>query len=357
MSYQGTRIQLSVNDNIAELCFNNEEGSVNKFDLRHAYQLREVTDKLKADSTIQGLMVTSGKRDFIVGADITEFGEIFKGTEEQLIGWMKDANAIFNDIEDLPFPSVSVIGGTALGGGFEMALSTDYRILSKTGSVGLPEIKLGICPGFGGTVRLPRLVGADNAIEAIAAAKTLRPDAAFKMGAVDAVVEQDGLKAGGLKILQSAIAGELDYQARRAQKKGPLKLGMLEQMMCFTTAKGFIAGQAGPHYPAPVQAVKIIERGASQGRDGALKAEEQGLCEARQNHSSRLVDRSFPKRPTHQKEEQRLRQNCRRCGTSSRLGRRHHGGWYCLPVREQKDPHHHEGYQRSRARPWTDGSE
>ena len=278
MSYQGSRIQLSVTDHIAEICFNNEEGSVNKFDRDTLTQLRDVTDILKAATDINGLLVTSGKRDFIVGADITEFGEIFKGTEEQLIEWMGHANAIFNDIEDLPFPSVSAIGGSALGGGFEMALSTDYRVMSSKASVGLPEIKLGICPGFGGTVRLPRLVGADNAIEAIAAAKTLKPEAAFKMGAVDAVVEPDGLRTGALKLLHLAMGGDLDHVARRNQKKGPLKLGMLEQMMCFTTAKGFIAGQAGPHYPAPVQAVKIIERGASQGRDGALKAEAKGFA-------------------------------------------------------------------------------
>lgn len=278
MSYSGTRIQLTINDNIAELCFNNEEGSVNKFDRATLTELRAATDLLKTASAVKGLIVTSGKRDFIVGADILEFGVLFKETEAQLIQWMTDANAIFSDIEDLPFPTVSAVCGSALGGGFEMALCTDYRVLSKSGSVGLPEIKLGICPGFGGTVRLPRLVGADNAIETIAAAKTLRPQAAFKMGAVDAIVDDAKLDAGARKLLKSAIDGALDYRARRAQKTGPLKLGMLEQMMCFTTAKGFIAAQAGPHYPAPVQAVKIIERGASQGRAGALKAEAKGFA-------------------------------------------------------------------------------
>ena len=278
MSYTGKRIQLSYENNIAEICFNNEEGSVNKFDRDTLTELREITDILKGQSNVKGLIVTSGKKDFIVGADILEFGELFQNTEEQLIQWMTDANAIFSDIEDLPYPSVSAVAGSALGGGFEMALATDYRVLSSKGSVGLPEIKLGICPGFGGTVRLPRLVGADNAIEVIAAAKTLRPDNAFKLGAVDAVVDDDALREQALKLLHNAIDGQLDYRARRAQKTGPLKLGMLEQMMCFTTAKGFIAGQAGPHYPAPVQAVKIIERGASKGRDGALKAEAKGFA-------------------------------------------------------------------------------
>ena len=105
MSYQGTRIQLSVTDGVAEICFNNKEGSVNKFDKATLLELREIADILKAATDVTGLLVTSGKRDFIVGADITEFGAIFKGTEEELIGWMGHANDIFNDIEDLPVPS------------------------------------------------------------------------------------------------------------------------------------------------------------------------------------------------------------------------------------------------------------
>jgi 3-hydroxyacyl-CoA dehydrogenase/enoyl-CoA hydratase/3-hydroxybutyryl-CoA epimerase/enoyl-CoA isomerase len=116
-------------------------------------------------------------------------------------------------------------------------------------------------------------VGADNAIEVIAAGKTLRAEAALKMGAVDAVVEADKLAESARKLLTQAIEGAFDWQARRAQKTGTLKLGMIEQMMCFTTAKGFIAGQAGKNYPAPLEVVKAIEKASGKDRDGALKAE------------------------------------------------------------------------------------
>jgi 3-hydroxyacyl-CoA dehydrogenase/enoyl-CoA hydratase/3-hydroxybutyryl-CoA epimerase/enoyl-CoA isomerase len=271
--YNGSKMTLAIVDGIAELTFNNQDESVNKFDRATLAELREVADQLKGATGVKGLIAQSAKKDFIVGADITEFGELFKGSDEELLGWMEQANAIFNDIEDLPFPSVSVVDGNALGGGFEMALSTDYRVISDKASVGLPEIKLGICPGFGGTVRLPRLVGADNAIEVIAAGKTLRADAALKMGAVDAVVAQDKLAEASRKLLSQAVEGAFDWQARRAQKTGPLKLGMIEQMMCFTTAKGFIAGQAGKNYPAPVEVVKAMEKASGKDRSGALKAE------------------------------------------------------------------------------------
>ena len=278
MSYLGSRVQLSITDSVATLTFNNENESVNKFDRGTLEELRAATDALKSTEGLTGLMVTSGKKDFIVGADITEFSEIFEGTEEELIGWMSDANAIFNDIEDLPFPSVTLVNGTAFGGGFEMALTTDYRVMSTKAVVGLPEVKLGICPGFGGTVRLPRLVGADNAIEAIASGKTLKAEPALKMGAVDAAVAPEFLESAAQKLLDQARAGAFDWRARRAQKKSKLNLGMIEQMMCFTTAKGFIAGQAGKHYPAPIEIVKIIERSAAKDRDGALKVEAKGFA-------------------------------------------------------------------------------
>src|SRR3546814_5605516 len=92
------------------------------------------------DGAIKGLLVTSGKDVFIVGADITEFGASFQRPEDEIAAWTFESNKVFSAIEDLPFPSVTAINGIALGGGFEMALSTDYRVMSATAQVGLPEI-------------------------------------------------------------------------------------------------------------------------------------------------------------------------------------------------------------------------
>ncbi len=149
---------------------------------------------------------------------------------------------------------------------------------SATAQVGLPEAKLGLFPGFGGTVRLPRLVGADNAIDWIAGGEPVKPDAALKIHAVDAVVAPDKLKASALKLLDQAIAGKYDWKARRAQKTGPLKLDMMESMMVFETAKGFIAGKAGKNYPAPLAAVTAIQKAAGKSRDDALKIEGQAFA-------------------------------------------------------------------------------
>ncbi len=277
--YQGLSIQVTKLDGgIAELCFNNTTDSVNKFDLRTVNELGLATKAIVADGGIKGLLVTSGKDVFVVGADITEFVKSFQNSEEEIAKWALEANVFFNAVEDLPFPSVTAINGVALGGGLEIALCTDYRLMSDKAVVGLPEVKLGINPGFGGTVRLPRLIGADNAIEWIAGAETYKADAALKVHAVDGVVAGDKLKAAALKFLQSVIDGKFDWQARRLQKMSKLNLNPLETMMVFSTAKGFIAGKAGKNYPAPVAAVTTIEKAAGKGRDDALKIEAAGFA-------------------------------------------------------------------------------
>jgi 3-hydroxyacyl-CoA dehydrogenase/enoyl-CoA hydratase/3-hydroxybutyryl-CoA epimerase/enoyl-CoA isomerase len=281
--YQGQSIRVSKfegpdRNTYAELCFDRKDDAINKFDLRTVTELGEAAEAIRKDSSIKGLLVTSAKDSFIVGADITEFGKNFSLSEEEIAKWALNANQVFNAVEDLPFPSVTAINGIALGGGFEMCLATDYRVMSSAAQVGFPEVKLGIYPGFGGTVRLPRLVGADNAIEWIAGGEQQKADAALKIHAVDAVVAPDKLKAAALKLLEQAIAGKFDWQARRAQKKGPLKLNQIESMMVFETAKGFIAGKAGKSYPAPVEAVKAMQKAAGKGRDEALKIEAAGFA-------------------------------------------------------------------------------
>ena len=278
--YQGKSLKVVVNheEQIAELIFDREGESINKFDARTVQELGEAAAALAAAKDLKGLIVSSAKDVFIVGADITEFGAIFDKPEAEIADWAWEANKAFNAIEDLPFPSVTAINGVALGGGFEMCLSTDFRVMSTTAQVGFPEVKLGIIPGFGGTVRCPRLIGADNAIEWIAQGNPQKADVALKLHAVDAVVAADKLKAASLSLLKQAIAGQRDWKARRAQKTGPLKLNPMEASMVFETAKGFIAAQGGRHYPAPLEAVKGIQKAASKSRDEAIRIEGQGFA-------------------------------------------------------------------------------
>src|SRR5690554_817932 len=279
MIYEGKAITVKeIEGGIAQLNFDLQGESVNKFNGLTIEELGAAAEALKSQKNLKGLVVTSSKDSFIVGADITEFTELFAGSEEALVANSMKANEVFNAIEDLPFPTVTAINGIALGGGFEMCLATDYRVMSTKAKVGLPEVKLGIFPGFGGTVRLSRLIGADNAIEWICAGGEKRPENALKDGAVDAVVAPDKLQAAALDLLKQCIAGKIDYKARREEKISKLKLNQMESMMTFETAKGFVAGQAGPNYPAPVEAIKTMQKHAGMSRDKALEVEAKGFA-------------------------------------------------------------------------------
>ena len=274
MIYEGKAITVkALESGIVELNFDLKGESVNKFNSLTLNELRDAVAAIKSDAAIKGVIVSSGKDVFIVGADITEFVDNFKLSDEELVAGNLEANKIFNDFEDLEVPTVAAINGIALGGGFEMCMAADYRVMSTKAQVGLPEVKLGICPGFGGTVRLPRLIGVDNAVEWIASGKENKAEAALKVGAVDAVVAPEKLAEAALDLLKRAISGELNYKAKRAPKLEKLKLNAIEQMMAFETSKGFIAGQAGPNYPAPLAAVSAIQKAANHGRDKALEIE------------------------------------------------------------------------------------
>ena len=278
MIYEGKAITVNaLEGGVVELKFDLKGESVNKFNRLTLSELRQAVDAIKADASVKGVIVTSGKDVFIVGADITEFTESFKLTDEALMAGNLEANRIFSDFEDLAVPTVVAINGIALGGGFEMCLAGDYRVMSETAKVGLPEVKLGIYPGFGGTYRLPRVIGCDNAIEWIASGKENRAEDALKLAAVDAVVKADKLRDAALDLVKRAMSGELDFKAKRQPKLEKIKLNQMEQMMCFETAKGFVAGQAGPNYPAPVEAIKTIQKAAGQGREKGLEIEAAGF--------------------------------------------------------------------------------
>lgn len=274
MKYTGQAIQcFPLPDGFVELKFDLTGDSVNKFNALTVKELREAVDLLKAEKGLRGVLMTSGKDVFIVGADVTEFLTLFKRPPEEMAAWMAGVNRTFSDLEDLDCPTVAVINGFALGGGFEVCLAASFRVMADDTKVGFPETKLGIFPGWGGTVRFPRLVGADNAIEWIASGEQWSAADALKIGAVDGVVPKESLRDAALGVLRDAAAGTLDWKKRRAAKTGPLELDKVEATMVFETSKAFVGGKAGPNYPSPVAAIEAIEKGARKGRDEALPIE------------------------------------------------------------------------------------
>ena len=212
MIYSGSALNVTLlPSGIANLTFDLSDSSVNKFNEITLKELREAVEVLKKTEAT-GLIFSSAKPTFIVGADITEFTGMFAESEKKIEDWLVQGNQIFNDIEDLPYPTVSALNGTALGGGFEMALSTDFRVGTEATVVGFPEVKLGILPGFGGTVRLPRLIGADNANQWIGAGTHIKAKQALAEGAIDAIVVQENLVSASEDLIRQAVAKKIDYK-------------------------------------------------------------------------------------------------------------------------------------------------
>ncbi len=274
MRFEGKCIQCSLLEGgVAELRIDLREDSVNKLNRAALAELQEAVERLQAESGVRGLLLASGKDSFVVGADVTEFPAYFRDSQEQLRDWLLGVDRVFNAIEDFPFPTVAAINGYAFGGGLELALAASYRVMARDTRIGVPETKLGLFPGWGGTVRLARLAGADNAIEWIAGGEQHPADAAFRLGVVDAVVAPELVREAALDLLGQAMAGHRDWRARRLEKVSPLKLNAAEAMMVFETAKAFVGAKAGPHYPAPVAAIEVMQQGAGLGRDQALAIE------------------------------------------------------------------------------------
>jgi 3-hydroxyacyl-CoA dehydrogenase/enoyl-CoA hydratase/3-hydroxybutyryl-CoA epimerase/enoyl-CoA isomerase len=274
MTYEGRAVKvLPLDGGHVELRFDLQGDAVNKFNALTLGELHEAVADIRAREGFRGLLITSGRDVFSVGADVTEFLGHFRKTEEELAAWLLRTDALFSAIEDLDAPSVVAINGIALGGGFELCLTASYRAMSSEARVGLPETKLGLFPGWGGTVRLSRLCGADTAIEWIAGGEQWSAADALKVGAVDAVAAPGDLRGAALAMLKDAADGRLDWKARREEKKGPLKLNAVEAGMVFGASKAFVAAKAGPHYPAPVAAIEAMEKGAAKARDEALAIE------------------------------------------------------------------------------------
>ena len=288
--FEGNTLSLTTLDNdYAEIKFDSQSGSVNKFNAETLAELRQAMDMLKQQQGIKGLLLSSGKSVFVVGADITEFKGMFSASKEQFIEAAYVVNELFSEIEDLPYPSVAAINGFALGGGFEVCLACDCRVISSKAAIGLPETGLGIIPGWGGTVRLPRLIGYTDAVQWIVSGQQQKPAAAQQAGAVDVIAEPEELRTESLKVLQEMVDGTRDYEARRLQKTSPLTLSDAELEAAASNYRAAVVGKLGSHYPAQLKAIDLVAGAASLGREEAVRRENVAFYEISQTPQARAL--------------------------------------------------------------------
>ena len=274
-------------DQVAILTFDLPNEKVNKLSTAVMTELRTHLEKLKSSSYKMVIFKSAKPRIFIAGADIEEIKEL--KTKEQVQAAVGTGQEIFNLIEDLPMPTMALVNGACAGGGCELILACDYRIATDDPStrIGLPETQLGILPGFGGCVRLPRTVGLQASLDVILAGKLLNSKKALKIGLVDFVVHPNLLDGFALNQMQKIISDGAKkrrkiFQARGLVNKlieGPLKF------IVFSKAKSGVLKITKGHYPAPLAALEVVRKthgmdnGNSRSRAAALQIEKQYFCE------------------------------------------------------------------------------
>lgn len=267
-------------EGIAELKFDLPQEKVNKFSLPVLEELERHLDALSTNTSVKALKLTSGKQDvFIAGADLHAFEPTFEHPEiaEKMI---KKGHLVFSKLQSLPFPTIAVIHGVCVGGGLEFSLSCTYRIVSdhpKT-ILGLPEVTLGIFPGWGGTQRLPRLVGLSNGLNMILTGKAIPAIKAWKMHLADAIVASDFIEAKSNEFIQQILKPEGAEKVKARRTKRPLGSTILEsnplgRALIYSQAKKALIEKTKGYMPAPMIALDVIKQTYSLPLQEGLKKE------------------------------------------------------------------------------------
>ncbi len=191
----------------------NRPDKMNALNHQTLVELGAALDDVKADDAIRVLVVTgSGDKAFVAGADIGELLEV-AGKSEEAASLAGFGQSVFRKLDDLGKPSVAMINGFALGGGSELALACTLRTASTTARMGLPEVSLGIIPGYGGSQRLARIAGLGVAREWILTGDMVAAEEAHRVGVINRLFAPEELEAGTAKLVKSML------------NKGPLALG------------------------------------------------------------------------------------------------------------------------------------
>lgn len=182
---------LDIKEHVALLTINRPK-QLNALNKETIADLHQALSALKDQADVRAVIITgSGEKSFVAGADIKEFASfsVTEGTELAAHG----QNTLFDYIENYNKPVIAAVNGFALGGGLELAMSAHIRIASSNAKLGLPEVTLGLIPGYGGTQRLAQLVGKGRALEMILSAQMVAADRAYEMGLVNHMVAQEEL--------------------------------------------------------------------------------------------------------------------------------------------------------------------
>ena len=276
-------VSLSFADGVATLTFDRPGSAANLFDTATLRELDAHLATLEKAAALRGVILMSAKDNvFIAGADLKE---IAAAAEAGLTGFLALGQDVFNRLERLPVPTVAAIHGACVGGGFEVALACRHRVASddRSTKIGLPETKLGIIPAWGGSTRLPRLIGVAKALDIVLGGKT--PDArkAKKLGMVDRVVPREHLREAALRFIA---------ENRPAARAGGLRVALESWVVPRIAARNLRAVSRG-HYPALEEAVRVVSKSRGSSLETSLRRERDAVAVLAQGAVCRNLLRLF----------------------------------------------------------------
>jgi len=211
-----TTLLFEITDGVATVTVNRPD-KLNALNATVVTELGQVVERAASDSSIKAVILTgAGPKAFVAGADISELAQCDTANAERL---SRTGSRIFRAFETLPKPVIAAVNGFALGGGCELAMACHVRLASEHARFGQPEVKLGTSPGYGGTVRLPRLIGRGRAIELLATGAMIDAAEAYRIGLVNRVVAPEQLLA------------EADQLARAMMQTGPVAVAACLSMV------------------------------------------------------------------------------------------------------------------------------
>lgn len=272
---------------VSWLCLDKAESSANVLSAEVLQELDQIVTKIANDSS-NGMVIYSGKSNgFIMGADITEFSSVT--SEDRAYEVVRLGQGVFDRLESLPCPTIAVINGFALGGGLELAMACDYRLALENDKpvIGLPEVQLGLHPGFGGTVRAIQLAGVRAGMALMLTGKPVTVSQAHKQGLVDRICDADSWKQTATEILASGANKSTAPFFERL-----LNLAIFRPFIVRMLRKQ-VASRARPeHYPAPYAIIDLWSRTGASTTSG-YEAEARSFAKLMIGDTSRNLVRVF----------------------------------------------------------------
>jgi 3-hydroxyacyl-CoA dehydrogenase/enoyl-CoA hydratase/3-hydroxybutyryl-CoA epimerase/3-hydroxyacyl-CoA dehydrogenase/enoyl-CoA hydratase/3-hydroxybutyryl-CoA epimerase/enoyl-CoA isomerase len=265
---------------IALLTFDDPSRGANVLSSHILAELSGQLDSLEKRTDLAGLVVRSGKPgSFIAGADLREFAASFDVPKGEVTDMCHRGRKLFQRLSRSPFVTVAAIDGVCLGGGAELSIWCDRRVMADDpkAQFGFPEVKIGLFPGWGGTARTSRIVGLANAVELVTSGETIDGKAAYKMGLASDVVAADRIQEAAIRLIHAEQRAK-QYHEDRKRWSGPVNIGDAELGFLGATASALIQQQTKGHYPAPLAALEVMMSAAGLDIDAACDAEAEGMA-------------------------------------------------------------------------------